>query len=174
MIRRPPRSTPKPSSAASDVYKRQGMGVQYSTFSRKGAQSPLVSFGLEPDQHFDDARISASGPMPFECTIEPDDDITYVAHMMCGSRDCLSHIRQEAVKDVWQLKHRWSPVTKHIRKKQSQGVGRVTRARDIGLLALLVILLIWPDATFARSLVFGFTAVGHYLDTGVYARRHVP
>ena len=25
MIRRPPRSTPKPSSAASDVYKRQGL-----------------------------------------------------------------------------------------------------------------------------------------------------
>ena len=28
MIRRPPRSTPKPSSAASDVYKRQGDNTQ--------------------------------------------------------------------------------------------------------------------------------------------------
>ena len=27
MIRRPPRSTPKPSSAASDVYKRQGLAI---------------------------------------------------------------------------------------------------------------------------------------------------
>ena len=32
MIRRPPRSTPKPSSAASDVYKRQGMILILSAF----------------------------------------------------------------------------------------------------------------------------------------------
>ena len=31
MIRRPPRSTPKPSSAASDVYKRQAHGVTGNT-----------------------------------------------------------------------------------------------------------------------------------------------
>ena len=38
MIRRPPRSTPKPSSAASDVYKRQGLDICPRTAPSWGAQ----------------------------------------------------------------------------------------------------------------------------------------
>ena len=39
MIRRPPRSTPKPSSAASDVYKRQHTGFYVRAFAEEFAHS---------------------------------------------------------------------------------------------------------------------------------------
>eukprot|EP01118_Nematostelium_gracile_P001329 TRINITY_DN1136_c0_g1_i1.p1 TRINITY_DN1136_c0_g1~~TRINITY_DN1136_c0_g1_i1.p1 ORF type:complete len:302 (-),score=64.16 TRINITY_DN1136_c0_g1_i1:80-985(-) len=39
MIRRPPRSTPIKSSAASDVYKRQGINAEYGEFSRESSMA---------------------------------------------------------------------------------------------------------------------------------------
>ena len=49
MIRRPPRSTPKPSSAASDVYKRQMLFQCSSTLSRDG---------IFTQRHFKNVQIS--------------------------------------------------------------------------------------------------------------------
>ena len=46
-------------------------------------------------------------------------------------------------------------------------------ARDIGLLTLLSILLLWLDYTFGEHLVFGFPAVGHCEWSGVFPRREV-
>ena len=46
-------------------------------------------------------------------------------------------------------------------------------ARDIGLLTLLSILVLWPDYTFGEHLVFGFPGVGHCEWSGVFPRREV-
>ena len=48
MIRRPPRSTPKPSSAASDVYKRQILKVRIS--ENRPIERPIIAKILAFDE----------------------------------------------------------------------------------------------------------------------------
>ena len=51
MIRRPPRSTPKPSSAASDVYKRQQWNAAFDAGMAAALGKPLVVLHQEEHAH---------------------------------------------------------------------------------------------------------------------------
>ena len=64
-------------------------------------------------------------------------------------------------------------MTQALRAKQTEAVEQVTRARDIGLLILLVILLMWPDVMFPYCLVTGFLAVRYGPNCGVFAEKPV-
>jgi len=152
---------------------RGAEGLQLSSFSHKAALPPLVSFGLSPDQHFERAMAVAEGVLPSEKPVMVDEDLKYAAAMMVGSRFELHHLRDEAITAVKLLKHRWRPVTSRLRKIQQEGIRQVTMARDIGLLTLLSILMLWPDYTFGEHLVYGFPGVGHCEWSGVFPRREV-
>ena len=45
--------------------------------------------------------------------------------------------------------------------------------RDIGLITLLSIIMLWPGFTFGEHLTYGFPAVGHCEWSGVFPRREV-
>ena len=64
---------------------------------------------------------------------------------MCTSRDKLDAMRSQAVDVIRKVKVRWRSVTGRIRQHQCFEVRQVTKARDIGLIALLCLLLAWPD-----------------------------
>src|SRR5674536_340054 len=68
MIRRPPRSTLSSSSAASDVYKRQGPGrfvLARGRVRRQGEDVPVVGDGPSacPDRHGRDVLVHGSAPV---------------------------------------------------------------------------------------------------------------
>ena len=48
---------------------------------------------------------------------------------------------------------------------------RVTKERDIGLIGILIVLLHWPDSTYAGQLIAGFPAVGYAEWCGVYPQK---
>ena len=116
----------------------------------------------------------AEGILPAENPIMVDDDLKFAAAMMVGSRSELGQLRNDALKAVRLLKHRWKPVTAKLRKMQQEGIRQVTAARDIGLLTLLSIVFQWPDYTFGEHLVYGFPGVGHCEWSGIFPRREVP
>ena len=62
-------------------------------------------------------------------------------------------------------------MTNRLRAKQTEAVKHVTRGRDIGLLGLLVVLLMWPDVMLPYCLVTGFPAVGYGPNCGVFAEK---
>ena len=97
----------------------------------------------------------------------------FAASMMVGSRVELKKLRDEAIKAFRLLKCRWLSVTARLRKAQSKGIRQVTMARDIGLLTLLSIILLWPDYTFGEHLVYGFPAVGHCIWSCVFPKREI-
>ena len=152
---------------------RGGQGIQIGAFAHKAAVPPVVSFGLQPDEHFKETRSVAAKPLPNErpCTTDP--DLSYAAEMMVARRETITSSRWEAVHAVKQLKHRWRSVTGFLRRKQRPTLLGVTRDRDIGLIPLLAVLMFWPDVFFAIHLIHGFPAVGHCEWSGVYPRREV-
>ena len=116
----------------------------------------------------------AEGILPAERPVMVDEDLKFAAAMMVGSRSELGRLRNEALKAVRLLKHRWKPVTARLRKVQQEGIRQVTKARDIGLLTLLSIVMLWPDYTFGEHLVYGFPGVGHCEWSGFFHEGRYP
>ena len=67
-----------------------------------------------------------------------------------------------------ELKRRWQGVTLHLRTFQEPAIQEVTRHRDLGLLALLVLLTSWSDVSFPHGLVKGLPAVGYAPPYGIF------
>ena len=152
---------------------RGGQGIQLGAFSQKGARPPIVSFGLSPDEHFAASKKAASEKLPTEAPCTIDQDLTFAAEMVASRRSTIKDQRQRAVEAVRKLKRKWRSVTGFLRRKQVEATWKVTRERDIGLIPLLALLLVWPDVHFGYHLIVGFPAVGHNEWCGVFPRREV-
>ena len=70
----------------------------------------------------------AEGILPTEKSVMVDDDLKFAASMMAGSKSELGRLRDEAIKAVKLLKHRWIPATARLRKAQQEGTRQVTMA----------------------------------------------
>jgi hypothetical protein len=100
-------------------------------------------------------------PTPTELAAACDEDLAFAAHVMCQKREELEEHREGALAALKELKHRWRSVTAQIRRMQPRSVWQVTQTRDVGMITLLIILLHWPDTSYAYHMLVGFPAVGY-------------
>ena len=140
---------------------RSSMGKQLGAISHKAALPQLIAFQQSPDEHFKQALRVGGNPTPTELAAANDEDLEFAAHVMCKKREELEEYREKALAAMKELKHRWRSVTTRIRKMQPKSVWQVTRTRDAGMIGLLVILLHWPDVSYAYHMLVGFPAVGY-------------
>eukprot|EP00434_Breviolum_minutum_P039089 symbB.v1.2.034695.t1/scaffold4526.1/size39880/1 len=98
------------------------------------------------------------------------------ADMLAGSRlrGSLRQYRQKAVGMLSELASRWRGVTTHLRDIQPPSVAAVTASRDVGLVALLMVVLQWPDVTYPHGLILGLPAVGFAPCYGIFPELEVP
>ena len=108
-----------------------------------------------------------------EAPVVPEKDLRYVAEKLTGDQEKLLEAREDAVKDISELKQARAPVTEYMRTRQAPHIRVVTAARDIGLISLLVLLMAWPDKNFAKDLIYGLPAVGKCVWSDVYGYRDV-
>ena len=121
-------------------------GQQAGALNQRAALPPLLSFGLSVDEHFEQATARLRSPMPTEQAPVLDRDLAFAASYTAENRTNFRALRrQHAVGAVRELKRRWAAVDSRLRRHQAPALRRVTAARDIGLIALLVVLFAWPD-----------------------------
>ena len=147
--------------AAVRLAQRTSEGQQAGAYSQRASLPPLLSYGLEPDEHFVQARALSQQPLPTENLAVLDADLHFAAFVTARSRGHLRGLRQTAVKVLRELHRRWQGVTLHLRRFQSTAIQAVTHKRDIGLTGLLMVLISWPDATYPHGLIVGLPAVGY-------------
>ena len=147
------------------------MGEQQGALSHRASLPQLVRFQQSPDDHFEEALRVGGNPTPTELPSAEDEDVEFAAYIMCSEYATLKNYRERALQAVKQLKHRWRPVTEHIRRSQSITVRRVTKDRDIGLVGLLIVQVQWPDTTYAFHLLEGFPAVGCAPWCGIFPQK---
>ena len=140
---------------------RIGDGCQVGAMTHKAALPPLLVFNLEPDDHFQQAFQRAQRPLPYEDLPVSDMDLEFVADAYASPAKSLRPWRQQAVGALCELKRRWEGVTLHLRSFQETAVQQVTKHRDMGLLALLMVLTSWADTSFPFGLICGLPAVGY-------------
>ena len=143
-------------------------GQQAGALNQRTALPPLLSFGLSVDEHFEQATARLRSPMPTEQAPVLDRDLAFAASYTAENRTNLRALRQHAVGAVKELKRRWAVVDSRLRRHQAPALRRVTAARDIGLIALLVVLFAWPDAALPFALIAGMPAVGFAPCYGVF------
>ncbi|CAE7815841.1 unnamed protein product [Symbiodinium sp. CCMP2592] len=124
---------------------QRAAGQQAGALSQRAALPPLLSFGLSEEDHFCHALARLHEPVPTEREPILDPDLRFAADFTAANRTSLRALRQKA-----------------------PSLRRVTAARDIGLVALLVVLFSWPDTALPFALVAGMPAVGFAPCYGVF------
>ena len=148
--------------------------AKWGPLSHRAALPPLLPFGLDVDSHFHLSRLRATQPLPTEGLSVLDPDLHF-ASWQCGRlRGSLRRHRQRAVGVLSELASRWSRVTAHLRSFQQPPIAAVTASRDVGLVALLMVLLQWPDATYPHGLITGLPAVGFAPCYGIFPELDAP
>ena len=97
-----------------------------------------------------------------------DDDLWFCAEHHWKPPAELYALRRRAIGAIKELKQRWSPVTAQLRRLQTPAIRRVTASRDLGLTALLIMLLSWADTTYPYGLIKGMPAVGTAPPYGIF------
>ena len=141
--------------------------------AHRAALPPVVSYGLDPDLHFQAAIAAAGQTLPTEQPICLDHDLLFAADFTWEHRGRLEAARMRNLGVLKELSRRWQVVTKHLRQFQPSGVARVTNTRHIALVALLLLIVSWPDHMFAVDLATGFPAVAYAPPCGAFAPRDI-
>ena len=80
--------------------------AQQIAFLGKAALPTVVTFGLTSDQHFEETVEVAQQPLLLENVVLADEDLHFVASVMCTQRAQLVRLRQMALQALKQLKRR--------------------------------------------------------------------
>eukprot|EP00438_Fugacium_kawagutii_P003624 Skav224194 [mRNA] locus=scaffold939:277414:285540:+ [translate_table: standard] len=163
--------TPHLASGVTRQLSRIGEGNQVGAMTHRAALPPLLPFNLSPDVHFQQALQRAQQPLPHEGLAVVDKDLEFAADFHEPQSSALRAWRQRAIGAMRELKRRWQGVTLHLRHFQEPALQQVTRHRDIGLIALLMVLTSWSDTGLPFGLVRGLPAVGYAPAYGVFPQQ---
>ena len=124
---------------------RYAEGQQAGAYSHRAALPPLLQFGLSPDDHFSAALTRSQLPLPTESPPILDDDLQFAAWATATWRGQLRAYRHKALGALRELKARWSSISRTLVRHQSEAISQVTSTRDVGFLALLLLITSWSD-----------------------------
>ena len=164
---------PHLAQASTRLKQRHSDRQQAGAHSHRAALPPLLSYGLDPDDHFYQTRVRAQQPLPTEQLPVLDMDLRFAASLHAHHRGRLRSLRDSALGALRELKRRWTSVTKHLRQFQPPSIQAVTSKRDLGLVSLLVVLTSWADTGYPYGLIQGLPAVGYAPHYGVFPRLEV-
>ena len=150
---------------------RIGEGCQVGAVTHRASLPPLLPFNLEPSAHFEQAVDRAQQPLPFEDLPVADADLRFAASSYAPNTTALRSWRRQAIGALRELQRRWKGVTLHLRSFQEPAIAKVTHQRDIGLIALLMVLTSWADTGFPYGLVKGLPAVGFSPPYGIFPQQ---
>ena len=127
----------------------------------KGAVQQLVSLGLTPDLHFEEAcRVAAEEEFPMNVTPPVSLDLRCAADAVARNVSNLHGIRGSWYKFIKKLAMRMQIVSDHWRKFQTGNAAAIAGKIHIALVAVAVVLLAWPHAKLPMAFMVGFRTSG--------------
>ena len=153
---------------ASRLRQRHADRQQAGAHSGRAALPPLLSFGLDPDEHFSRTWYRSQQPLPTEGLPLLDLDLQFAASLHATHRGHLRTLRNRAIGALRELKRRWAGVSRVLRHHQPDPIRRVTEQRDLGLVSLLVVMTSWADTGYPFGLIQGLPAVGFAPPYGIF------
>ncbi len=151
------------------AWQRVAEGRQDGAFSSKKAVSQVVSYGLEKYEHLERAIASAKERgFPLDDSLGFDKDVRFAAFATVQNRSTLRKFRQGNVVAVNHLARRLHPLAEQLKQLQPPTVRSVAGDMNLALVAVLLIILQWPDIDLVKDYVRGFNVIGEVQASGVY------
>ena len=139
--------------------------------ARKSSLAPITPFGLDPDRHFEVALAAHATGSPLDWAGPGDLDLEYAAHVMSQGPAYVESKRKLNAAVFAELSSRLWPVSVFLHSQQLPTVHGVNPSVHLALIAVLVLMMAWPDTSFPSCLFSGFPAVGHAPPCGLWDTR---
>ena len=158
-----------PSAGYSEGWRAVALGTQRGAVSSKGAVEPIIGFGLGRDDHFSAAQALAdAGASPWAEAASADYDLRFAAAELVRWRKQLRCRRQATSRAVAELSMRCEPLGEHLRRRQPPSVAKIACRVHVGLIAVLVLVMGWPDWRLPSRFLDGFQVVGTLERTHIF------
>ena len=139
-------------------------GQRYPSGSGRGLDH-LLPPGLGPEQHMTEA---AALPSPFRPRPWPEPDVAYVVEAICVWQQILPAFASELRNIVKTVAKAVQPLELALDGHRCFASNHVAAAKRPAFLAIMSVLLRWPDLTQAQDLVHGYRIVGEFATSGVF------
>ena len=121
--------------------------------------------GLGPEEHIVQAGALAT---PFDQNLLQDVDILFAAEALARWGPAIAQWRSEQLESMDRVKHAIEPLATALRAKMPATVQKVAKLKDPAMIALLCVVLRWPDRRLPLEYVVGHRLVGHLQTTGLF------
>ncbi len=137
--------------------------------SSESAVQQTVSLGLSKEEYLEQAVGAASvrGSL-LDDTDGADLDLQFAAHRTILHRKDLRRFRDSCSSAIIHLAMRLKPLAGSTREAQPPTVQAVAGDMNLALVAVLVIVLQWPDNSLVNDFIAGFNVIGDIAPSGVY------
>ena len=137
--------------------------------SSKRSIDPILGFGREAEVQFAAAASFAKrGVLPYDTRAAAAYDLRYAAEYTVAHRRDLQAQRQRVAALVQELAERCRTLTAVLAKWRPPTVQAVAQSIHVGLIAVLVLVLRWPDWRLPMRFITGFATTGMLERSGNY------
>lgn len=162
-------------NSAGPGWRAAALGQQRGALHSAAQIEPLVGFGLSKAEHLARAQdLARRGKSPWTEIAAADNDLRFAAADLLANRNRLREHRQATRKAFSELADRCAPLTTQLRQFQPPSVKRIAGNVNLGLVAVLVILMAWPDWKLPQRFVEGFQVVGELELSHVWEPQALP
>ena len=145
------------------------LGRQQGVHSSASATAPLIDSTLDMEDHFAEAlELASSGEFAGVDPTHLDFDLTFAAEQSLAHIHDLRRCRQRAAKVFCHLARRCTTASRHILAHQSSTVAAVAPEVNVVLMAIMIVVMRWPDWALPSRFVDGFRCVGLVEHTGIF------
>ena len=162
---------PRPMSAQERAQAWAYLGMQRAAGNSKRGLDHLLRPGLGREGHMKEALAL---PSPYRPGTTTDPDLRYAAYAMAVMGPYIETWRAQQATLLLQLGEAVRPMTEALRRRMAPTVKRVAAKKDPAFIALVAILLRWPDRSLALEYVKGHKIVGHIESSGIFRDQDIP
>lgn len=152
---------------------RAALAEQSGAGPQRAALPPVVPFGLSPEMHFQCCLELHEHNFPMEAPQATDWDLRFAAECMAEATIGMNAVRTQATRVIKQLAQQLDQVSQYLRAQQHPEVRKVNPSVHLALIAVLILVLHWPDTTLCSKLFRGFEAIGHVPACGIWGAQQV-
>jgi hypothetical protein len=156
---------PRPLSAQERAQAWAFMGMQRASGNSSRGLDHLLRPGLGRERHIEAATAL---PSPFKPGATSDPDLRFAAYTMATWGPLVTRWREQQETMVRVLAECVRPLTEALRRRMPASVRKVAAKKDPAMIALVVVLIRWPDRQLAVEYVRGHHIVGHIESSGVF------
>ena len=159
---------PRPLSSQERAQAWAFMGMQRAAGNSHRGLDHLLPPGLGRERHMEAALAL---PSPYKPGATDDPDLRFAAYTMATWGPLVTRWREQQETMIRGLAECVRPLTEALRRRMPESVKRVAIKKDPAMIALVTVLIRWPDRRLALEYVTGHSIVGHIEPSGVFRAR---